>query len=368
MKHSYETNTLTVYPGCRIDTSNSNQAEKEIFALIDQYQPDQLVIDAQELQYISSSGLRVILKLIQRYRDLKTVNVSSDVYEILEMTGFSEMMTVEKAYRKLDISGCKIIGKGANGTVYRYNRETIVKVYKSDADLDEIKRERNLSRAAFVLGIPTAIPYDVVKVGDCYGSVFELLDAKSFDELMIEDLSNLEFVVKESVKIDWVSILKGYLDEAEYSKLKRLIGELPDRDTIIHGDLHLKNMMLQKDETLLIDLDTMSAGHPLYELAFIFNTYKGFGVLDSNDTVRFLGIPADTSYRIWTRSLEVYFDTDDPVRLKEIEDKAAIIGYMRLMRRIIEKNRYDTERGKAFVEACHQKLRELLPKYDTLEI
>lgn len=388
MQHKFVSDTLTVCLNGHIDTSNSHEIEKQVFELLDQYSPSQVILDAQDLTYISSSGLRIILKLRQRFQNLKLINASSDVYEILDMTGFTEMMTIEKAYRVFDVTGCQVIGKGANGTVYRIDRDTIVKVYNKATDLDVIKQERELSRTAFVLGVPTAIPYDVVKVGDTYGSVFELLNAKSFDELMIEDASNLEFVVEKSVEVakilhsttapeslpaqldiarGWLSVLDGYLDDALYAKLKKLIEELPEKNTMIHGDLHIKNIMLQNDETLLIDMDTLCYGHPLYELAFIFNAYKGFGVVHKEKIENFLGFSIDIAHEIWRRTLETYLGTDDAARMKEVEDKASIIGYMRLMRRDIVKGLHTTEEGKAMLEACRKKLTELLPQYDTLD-
>lgn len=388
MNHSVESDVLTVFLSGHIDTGNAHEVEKEIFDKIDQLAPDHVILDAEKLEYISSSGLRVILKLRKKFADLKMINVSSEVYEILDMTGFSEMMTVEKAYRHFDVSDCQIVGKGANGTVYRYDRDTIVKVYNKITDLEEIKRERELSRTAFVLGVPTAIPYDVVKVGDCFGSVFELLNAKSFDELMIEDASNLEFVAEKSMEIakilhttdapgnlpsqrdnalHWIDEVRSYLDEKELDKLVKLITELPDRKTMVHGDLHIKNIMQQNDETLLIDLDTLCSGHPIYEFAFMFNAYKGFGVVDASVVEDFLGIPSEVAYKLWIRSLEVYFETEDPDRIAEIEGKASVIGYLRLMRRLITKKRHETPEGKTFVSACKDKLCELLPRYDTLD-
>ena len=388
MKNKMESGVMTAYLTGHIDTANAPEVEKEINELLAKNNPSDVILDAQKLEYISSSGLRIILKLIKKYRGLKMINVSSEVYEILDMTGFSEMMTVEKAYRVFDVSGCQIVGKGANGTVYRYDRDTIVKVYNKITDLESIKRERELSRTAFVLGVPTAIPYDVVKVGDCFGSVFELLNAKSFDEMMIEDASNLEFVAQRSMEIakilhttqapdnlpsqkdnalHWIDEVSPYLNAQELDKLTKLITELPDRGTMVHGDLHIKNIMQQNDETLLIDLDTLCSGHPLYEFAFMFNAYKGFGVVDHTVVEKFLGISSETAYRLWTRSLEIYFETDDPDRIAEIEGKASLIGYLRLMRRLITKGKHETEDGKAFVSACKDKLCELLSRYDTLD-
>ena len=56
----------------------------------------------------------------------------------------------------------------------------VLKVFKPNTSLDIIRRENDLCKNAFVSGIPTAISYDVVQVGDCYGAVYELLNAEDF--------------------------------------------------------------------------------------------------------------------------------------------------------------------------------------------
>ena len=55
-----------------------------------------------------------------------------------------------------------MIGKGAKGIIYKYDDDTIIKVYKNSDSLPEINRERDLARKAFILGVPTVIPFDVV--------------------------------------------------------------------------------------------------------------------------------------------------------------------------------------------------------------
>ena len=73
------------------------------------------------------------------------------------MTGFTDMVTVEKAYQRMSVDGCEFIAKGANGAVYRYDDETILKTYFAKDALPEIKQERENARKAFVLGINTAV-------------------------------------------------------------------------------------------------------------------------------------------------------------------------------------------------------------------
>ena len=379
--------TLTIFLNGHIDSANAPSAEVEIMKLIGENKPEELILDAADLNYISSAGLRIVLKLRKMFAAMKVINASNDVYDIFDVTGFTELVDVEKAYRNFDVSNCEMIGEGANGWVYRVNGDTIVKVYKDADVLDDIKRERELSRTAFLLGIPTAISFDVVKVGSTYGVVFELLNAKSYCELMKESPDNLEFCASESIRVlktihstdapdglphqkddalRWAHTVKDHFTPEQYDKMIGLIEAVPEDGRLMHGDFHLKNIMLNNEETQLIDMDTLCTGHPIFELAFMFNAYKGFGVVDKAVIENFFGIPAELAYKLWRRSLELYFDTDDKEYLDKIELKASIIGYLRLMSRVIRKGKENTENGRQMMSACLDKIVEALGQIDSL--
>ena len=95
----------------------------------------------------------MILRLTQEVEDTVLINVNSELYNILDLTGFTEMMEVHRAYRVLSVEGCEVIGQGANGKIYRIDADTILKVYYDEDALPEIDRSRELSRLAFISGI-----------------------------------------------------------------------------------------------------------------------------------------------------------------------------------------------------------------------
>lgn len=384
----YESSVLTVSFIGQVDSSNAAQAEQELNALRAQWPDAEAVaLDFERLRYISSAGLRVILRLRKDRPELKIVNVSPEVYEILDMTGFTEMLPVEKGYRRLSVEGCEVIGRGANGEVYRLDPDTIIKVYLNPDSLPDIHRERELARKAFVLGIPTAIPYDVVKVGQGYGSVFELLNAKSLAKLILAEPDKLDQYVEmyvdllkkihstevkpgdmpdmKTVALGWADFLRDHLPPEESEKLIRLIQAVPEDHHMLHGDYHVKNVMVQNGEVLLIDMDTLCMGHPVFEFASVFLAYLGFGELDHSEAERFLGLDYDTCRIIWEKTLRLYFGTDDQARLDEVAGKAKVIGYARLLRRTIRRQS-DTAKGQAIIANCKKRLSELLPQTDTL--
>ena len=377
---------MTVKLTGRIDSSNAAEVEMNITQQLGDYKGE-VTLDASELEYISSAGLRVILRLKKSNPDTKVVNCNSEVYEIFDMTGFTEMMDVSKAYRKLSVEGCEVIGEGANGIVYRTDPDTIVKVYKMPDSLDDIHNERELARKAFVMGIPTAIPYDVVQVGDLYGSVFELLNATSFaklinagedvDKLAKESVEILKIMHKTELKegelpskkqeaIRWAEYDVDYLPEEIGAKLVELFKAIPETNTMIHGDYHIKNIMRQGDENLLIDMDTLSVGHPIFEFAAIFAAYKGFSCVDKENGAKFLGITTEQCNQFLESTFKYYFKGESQETVDDVILKSAIICYARLLRWFIKKKPADDENAKQVVAFCKQFLIENVPNTDKL--
>ena len=389
MNATMENGILKAALSGHIDSGNAPAVESELMALREREPHDGMVLDLKELTYISSAGLRVVLRLRKLEPQFKLVNVSAEVYEILDMTGFTEMMTVEKAYRELSVEGCEVIGRGANGTVYRIDKDTVVKVYRDADCLPDVQRERELARKAFVLGIPTAIPYDVVRVGESYGSVFELLNSRSFSKLIAADPAGMDKYVDlyvdlmkkmhsthvkpgdmprmKEIALNWVTFLREYLPADQAEKLVALVEAVPERDTMLHGDYHTNNIVMQNDEVLIIDMDTLCVGHPIFELASMYLGFVAFGELDPNVTLNFLKMTHDTAVVFWKKELAKYLGSDDDAAVRAVEEKAMVIGYARLMRRTIRRNGFGTEDGRATIVLCKERLADLLSRVDSLD-
>ena len=114
----------------KIDSGNSETVKEELLSELARHEAEKVILDAGALTDISGSGLRMLLQIRKIHPDLSMIDVKPEVYEILEMTGLTEMMDVEKALRFVSVEGCEVIGEGANGKVYRVDRETVVKTYK----------------------------------------------------------------------------------------------------------------------------------------------------------------------------------------------------------------------------------------------
>jgi anti-anti-sigma factor len=82
---------------------NYAEVEADILKQIEGHGYDEIVLDAQGMKYISSAGLRVVLNLKKKFENVSVINTSVAVYDIFEMTGFTNIVTVEKALRQVSV-------------------------------------------------------------------------------------------------------------------------------------------------------------------------------------------------------------------------------------------------------------------------
>lgn len=388
MNFKAENGILTIDLEGRVDSTNAPEIQAEIDQIKGENPCEKMVLDAEKLLYISSAGLRVILRLFKSGTPLKVTGVSTDIYEIFQATGFTDFLEVEKGYKQLSVEGCDVIGQGAKGTVYRYNPEIVVKVYKNPDSIDIIKRERELARKAFVLGIPTAISYDIVKVGELYGSVFELLSADSLTKIIRDNPEKTDEMVKAFADLlrqihetdvkpedmpdsrirvyEWLRQATPFLKSEHAEKLKKMVYAIPEVMKMQHGDYHTNNVMMQDGEILLIDMDTLSHGHPIIELANVFVAYVGFSMADPKVVEDFIGLPVATTHLIWSKFLPAYLGTDDPVRVQEVDDKVRLLSYLRVIRHTARRGN-DTEKDRELIAKAVEGIENLIDKVDSFD-
>ena len=97
MRTSLNDGVLTLYPEGYVDSKNAEEFSKETMAAMDAAPGASVVIDMDKLEYLSSAGLRMLMKVINRSEDtVKAVNVPQVIAEIFEITGFEDLMDVQK--------------------------------------------------------------------------------------------------------------------------------------------------------------------------------------------------------------------------------------------------------------------------------
>ena len=293
-----------------------------------------------------------------------------------------------RKYKEVSINGCKQIGRGAKGEVYRYNDELIIKVFNQTNTYRDVEREIALSRKAFILGMPTAISFGIVSVGDRYGAMYELVDSETISsciarapgqvEVYAQGMADLARLIhsieadesegfpdaKERVR-DYINGGIACENEALADQCMKLIDALPQTNTLIHGDFHTGNVFLQKGEPLLIDMDRVSRGYPIIEISDLYYFHVVLGEDDPAVVEKFMGFSYETAKQFFRAFLVRYLETKDENRLREVTEKASVIAYSRLIRKL-RKHGTVSEADRKIIERCIGIIAERIEKLDTL--
>ncbi len=382
MRSELYKNIMTLYFVGELNSYNADDIDKEIDEAFAGKTFDTVNLDFSGLKYISSAGLRVILKIKQKYPETHIIEASLEVYDVLNMTGFTNIMDVKKALKVIDVSNAQVIGEGFFSTVYRINKDTIVKVFKRTSDAGQIERELRLAKQAFVLGIPTAISFDIVKADGKLGVRFEMLDCISlkndfkqnpdqYDALLEKYVQLLKKInttdcmdsIVPNIKqfyLEKIEVCKQALEDKYYQKCLKLLNSIPERNTFVHGDCHFKNIMVQGEDFLLIDMDTLSRGHPIFELAALRSPYVAFEEDEPGNSEKFLDMPGEFCMKLYNDLVNGYFGKDDPI----VKDKIAIICYIHMVWWTLTNQKDNAKR----LNGCKGRLIALLDRYDDVDI
>ena len=108
----------------------------------------------------------------------------------------------------------------------------------------------------------------------------------------------------------WLEGFKPYATENEMAAIRRIVDKIPVRNTFIHGDYHVSNIMLQDGEMILIDMGDSALGHPIIDFVGMALVYI-FARKNPQTLYKIAHVTPEQAEIFWNVSLKTYFDTDD---------------------------------------------------------
>lgn len=347
----------------QVDAEHSESLKNQITMIMNEAPDKAVLLDLSRLEHISSSGLRVLLEFGKNKNNFEIGALSKEAKRIFAMSGVStflklrepiiESTKTDNVLREVSIKGAKLIGEGGMGSVYRLNKDTMIKVYKPHVLLTDIERELKCSKIAFTQGFPTALSFDVVKVGEQYGAEYEMLEADLMSDYINEhpDLFNqyvdkyIEFAIKMNhTDIEYAGLpktkdmlfvkcerIKKLISEEEYVFLKKLIQCIPDRNMMIHGDYHIRNVMIRNGKLMLIDFGDLSMGHPFFEVATIYSIYYRQSMQFPDTVLSVVGVTIEKALKIWNRFMNQYFSNPSVAKKEQLMKTFDIYATLRII-------------------------------------
>lgn len=341
---------LTVNLEGKIDTSNADKISAELLELAKKFSDEKLILNLEKLSYISSAGLRAILRLSKiKKKNLQLIEASREVFEVFEMSGFTKIIDIQKALRKISADNLIELGRGTSGTVYKLDDENILKVYNANWTFEDVAKERANSQAVFLAGISTAISYDVVKVGENFGIVYEMINANTLEKIILNDIDNIaehsrrfaEFVKEQhAVETDFEDVKQRFLSNAEnvevYSAedlkvVQKILDAVPNCKNFIHGDLNLTNILLQDGQMIMIDMGEISSGHPIFDISWIYFMYVIRKKIVEEKGVKNPMGPKIMPEIMWKTFAQNYFNSNDEKTIAHYEREILPYGLIQVL-------------------------------------
>lgn len=221
-------------------------------------------------------------------------------------------------------------GEGANGKSFDHKTDSnvMVKLYNESMDVNLVYRELDIAKKVFEAGIPSPKPGDFVTDGQGhYGIRFYRLVgkvsyaraignepgkagyygvefAKMCKQLHATDVAGFGF---QPEKEQYLEMLEEnpYWTAPEKDVIRKLINDIPDTTTAVHGDLQFGNALLVDGKSYFIDLGEFGMGHPYIDLGMTA-ICSAFNSAEFTESAFHMSV--DTAKVFWDAFVQEYFD------------------------------------------------------------
>jgi len=194
-----------------------------------------------------------------------------------------------------------LLGQGRTAEVYAWGKGQVLKLFFTTWPVDWIQQEARVARLVHEAGLASPATGDLIEVEERLGIVYERVDGPS----MLEDISrhpwrfvsaarqftDLHLAMHGRVEMDLPSgrelvsrLLRDAprLTDQTKEQLLAKLEQLPDGNTICHGDYHPDNILMSGRGPIVIDWMSVTRGPPLADVA---GTYLLFRVIEVPPTV-----------------------------------------------------------------------------------
>lgn len=237
----------------------------------------------------------------------------------------AENITAEK----INVEGMELLGKGMAGEVYVDGDKVIKLYFYPKTPMERAYYYYAISQHVMKEGLPVPKSYDFVEADGRYGIIYERIKGEilpdyfkgGFDEkkkcaaYMGKLLRQLHMAkVKDSLlnfedsPVIYSLRRVKVIPEEKVQAVIDIINELPGPRTMVHGDAHEGNFMMRDDGPVMIDLDTVTLGHPIFDISYWLFLKEG---TPSEDRRNKIGITEDQVQEYLYTAYENYFDTTD---------------------------------------------------------
>jgi uncharacterized protein (TIGR02172 family) len=198
-------------------------------------------------------------------------------------------------YPQINLEDWRQVGEGGNGKTY-VNAAAPGEILKVNnarlSTLEAVEHEYNISKAVANLGISVPEMYRIVRIGDAYGTISQLIKGKkSLSRICQEEPERTEEMARllcqkgkelfaTPCKTDFFPSRKGqallaigkasYVSNKDKKAIQAFIESIPESTGCSHGDFQTGNIIQAGEDYYWIDLDRFAYGDPMFDIGHLF--------------------------------------------------------------------------------------------------
>lgn len=282
--------------------------------------------------------------------------------------------------REISIEGARKVCQAVTYESYMVDDETMVTVFTSPKGLDEIEQQKANAREALALDVPALFSFDVVKVGNQYGVIYEDLHAKSLGQQIMDDKGNFDHYVElytdfikrihsvhvspgviPSVKDNFyrnINAMGELITEEEKDKARAIVAAAPDGDSFLSQMLAPTNIRYQDDELYLNDFSRISYGSPFFDMSDVTISLVQSAEADIPESMRYLiyNMDKESAVRLCEGLLRGYYDVRTDGQYQQIYGLMRFFGLVKVMLAPVSAPSLEERYKKAVVAMAREKL------------
>jgi len=306
---------------------NSKKLEREIV------EKGNYVFDFSDVTKITFAGIRTLLRMYDRGFKVTIIEAINKVAIMFYRTGTINVIKVNEKFREFDLNHAEISGDGYTAVSYNVDDgDSMFKLYAPFISKESINREKQVASAVRLIGVPTPLSGNLIKVGNQYGVTFErIIGKKSFSRLLEANPDKYDEYAKKFAELSLNlhstpcdtntfesvgSFLKRAINSGSvYSEQEKefifsKLDEYKDIKTCLHGDFHIGNVIVTGDgDYLFIDMADFCYGDPRFDIAML---YIICNVISEKNSLQNYHNTKEVLGKFWKSFVKYYEKNNDP--------------------------------------------------------
>jgi len=180
----------------------------------------------------------------------------------------------------------QLIGEGNTAEVFSWGEKEILKLFRQEFFVEGIEKEYRISKEVEKLGLPVPKVGEMIELEGRKGITYERISGVSMLKQIMEKplaagrcarhLADIHYQIHQ-YKVEGFPIYKEALEwnirrletltENQKQKILAQLKQLPDGDTLCHGDFHPGNIITNEKQSVILDWMTATTGNPSADVA-----------------------------------------------------------------------------------------------------